>query len=458
MRNRIFTLLGSVVILAGCTVGPDFVRPTIPMKDTFHAEVSARDSIANLPWWELFGDPVLQELVSEALENNRDLRSSMARIDEARARTGIARSEMYPNVDVYAGAAEGGFGGRNVQPDDFTVQFLANYQVDLWGRIRRSNEAAVQDLLSTEEAYRSVTIALVAQVASTYFLLRDVDNRLLVSEQTAATWKHDLNAIRARYNAGLVSEVEVNQAEIQLADADAMVWTFQRIRGQTENTINLLLSKGPETIVRGLALSEQITTPEIPAGLPSELLDRRPDLRRAERDLHAQTARIGVAEALRFPSLNLGADLGAVFAGETDEFSGIGAMLAAPIFNAGKNKRQVEIEVARTEQLLNLYEQSFFTALREVEDAIIAVNTFREEFEIRKSQLRSAQNAAELSWIRYQAGTTNYLEVLDVQRSLFSTQLATSETLQRQLSSMVQLYEALGGGWSPAVSESTTKH
>jgi len=224
---------------------------------------------------------------------------------------------------------------------------------------------------------------------------------------------------------------------------------FERMRGQIENTISMLLSKSPVSIERGLALDKQIIPPAIPIGVPSDLLNRRPDLLEAERQLHAQTARIGAAEALKYPQLKLGGDLGASFINPISTFAGLGALIAGPLFNAGKNQSQVDAEIARTELLLNRYEQAFFTALRDVENAVLAVNTYKNEYELRKNQVEYAQNAADLSWGRYEGGMTSYLEVLDVQRSLFTAQLVSSETLQKQLSSVVQLYSALGGGWIP---------
>jgi len=445
-------LLSTVLALfaAGCSMGPDFTRPTVTETETYREDFEAGESIANLPWWELFGDTVLQGLITEALENNRDLRASMARIDEARANLGIVRANLYPRVDYSAGGSyDGTFGDENDASGSGSAVIDASYQVDLWGRISRMNEAALQELLSTEEAYRGITIALVAEVASSYLLLRDIDNRLFVSEHTAEARRRSLDVIEAKYEAGIVAEVDVNQSEIQLADAEASVKAFERMRAQTENVISMLLSKPPISIERGLKIQEQIFPPEIPTGLPSELLERRPDLLEAERKLHAQTANIGVAEALKYPQLTLSADLGAQFTDLTTGFLGLGAQLFGPLFNAGANQRRVDVEVARTEQLLNKYEQTFYTALREVEDAMIAVKTYKEEYKIRSGQVKSAQNAADISWIRYEGGMTSYLEVLDLQRSLFTAQLKSSETLQQQLSSIVRLYKALGGGWVP---------
>jgi multidrug efflux system outer membrane protein len=428
-------------------MGPDYVRPLIVDPGVYREEAVLGESIADLPWWGLFEDPVLQDLIETALAGNRDLRASLARIAESRARLGIVRADLYPRVNYAADGAVDWSSESDEAASSALAALDASYQMDLWGRIRRSNEAAVQELLATEESYRTVTIGLVSAVAQTYFLLRDLDNRLQISEQTVETRRQSLAVVESRFRAGMVAEVDVNQAQIQVAEAEVSVQAFTRLRAQTENALSVLLGQPPLTIERGLPLSEQLQVPEIPAGLPSELLDRRPDILAAERRLHAQTARIGVAEALKYPQLNLTADLGAQFSDLSSSFAGLGAQLFGPLFNSGENQRRVEIEVARTEQLLNAYEQAFLTALREVEDALVATDTYEIEFEARRRQLEAASSAAELSWVRYEGGLTSYLEVLDLQRSLFSSQLKASESQQLRLTSMVQLYQALGGGW-----------
>ena len=448
--RRLFLFL-AVVYVAGCTMGPDYERPPIDEPVIYGNSFPPGESVANLPWWELFGDTVLQNLVDTALVNNRNLRASMARIDEARAMLGIVRSDLYPRVDYIAdGVYEGTSAGDGTTSSSALTALNASYQVDLWGRIRRANEAAIQELLATEEAYRGVTITLVSEVANAYLVLRDLDNRLLISEHTAETRRQSLEVVRSRYQAGMVSEVDVNQAEIQLAEAEVSVQIFERSRAQTENALSALLGVPPMAITRGRELSEQVMPPEVPAGLPSELLTRRPDIIEAEHKLHAQTSRIGVAEALKFPQFNLTGDLGAQFDGGTTGFFGLGAQLFGPLFNAGENQRRVDVEVARTEQLINRYEQTILNAYREVEDALVAVRTYEKEYEARRRQLEAAKNAAELSWVRYEGGMTSYLEVLDLQRSLFGSQLKASETLQRHLTSIVRLYQALGGGWVAA--------
>ena len=458
MRHPSLFLLGAI-LLGGCLVGPNYERPATPehadyreaatIPDSVRAEAPPVESVADLPWWELFQDSVLQDLIGIALENNRDLKVALARIVEARAALGFSKADLYPFVDGIAGATVDG----DTEADELTASGVlagrVTWEADLFGRIRRSNEAALNDLLATEEAYRAVTIALVAQVAELYLVLRDLDNRLAISEATADVRRESLEIIEARFAAGVVSEVDVNQAEIQLAEAEAAVEAFERQRAQTENAISLLLGQPPMNIARGVALQDQVFPPELPAGLPSELLDRRPDVLVAERQLAAQTARIGVAEAIKYPSLTLSADVGASFASVTTGFLTLAADLFAPLFNSGKNQRRVEIEKARTEQLLHSYEQTILNAFREVEDAMVAVHRYDSEYAQRLRQLHAAESAAELSWIRYQGGWTSYLEVLEVQRSLFSAALAASQTLQLKHASMVQLYRALGGGWSP---------
>ena len=448
LRRCLPIALAMPILLAGCTLGPDYERPEIVQPDDYREDFPDGASVANVPWWELFNDPVLTDLIAETLASNRDLRGSLARIAEARAVLGIVRADLYPRLNF---GADGGIDGTT-QADGSTsssasVALDATYIVDLWGRVSRSNEAALQELLATEESYRSVTISLVAEVASAYLLLRDLDNRLLVAEQTVEARRKSLEVIETRNQAGMVSEVDVNQAEIQLYEAEVSVQAFARRRKQTENAISVLLGRPPMTISRGLPLDEQVLPPTVPSGLPSELLDRRPDIMEAERKLHAQTARIGVAEALKYPQLNLTADLGASFADVTSGFLGLGAQIFGPLFNSGANQRQVDAEVARTEQLFNRYEQSFLNALREVEDAMIAVSTYEAENASRRKQMEAAQSAADLSWVRYEGGLTSFLEVLDLQRSLFTSQLQASETLQLRLTSTVRLYEALGGGW-----------
>ncbi|RLD21476.1 MAG: transporter [Bacteroidetes bacterium] len=450
-ENIIFILMVTMMlaILASCVVGPEYARGDMHAPDDFRTDFPDGESIANLPWWELYQDTVLQNLIEYALENNRNLEASISRILAGHAQVGIVRSGLYPRLDYSAGASgnwtakEGDVSGTG----NFTPAINISYEVDLWGKIKHMNDAEMHEYLATKEAYNDLLIIVIAQVAEAYLLLRDLDNRLIISENTAETWEANLDIVQARLKAGMVSEVDVNQAIIQLSEARASIQLYKRLRAQTENAISTLLGLPPQSIERGLPLEEQLFPPEVPAGMPSALLDRRPDMREAEHKLAAQTARIGVAEALKYPSLVLSADMAAQFANPVAGLAGLSAQLFGPLLNAGANRRRHEMEIYRTEQVLYGYEQAFLGALREVEDAMIAVETYKEEYRQRQVQVTAANQAVTLTWVRYESGLTNYIEVLDLQRSQFSSQLKASETLQLQLTSIVRLYLALGGGW-----------
>lgn len=449
----IITLLA--IILVGCKLGPSYSRKENMALNSFYNDTSAGESVANMAWWDLFGDTVLQELIITGLESNRDLRAAAARITEAEAQLGIVRADLYPRINYNADGAITGATGDNSSSSASTGIGIS-YQVDLWGRYKNLSEAAFQEYLATEEGYRNITIAIVSSIANGYLLLRDLDNRLIISESTAKTWQDNLDITEARFHAGIVSEVDVKQSIIQVEEAKSSIQTFIRLRAQTQNGLSILLGRAPQNIQRGLPLQEQLFPPTLPAGLPSELLDRRPDLLVAERRLEAQTARIGAAEALKYPSLNLSASLGASFVNPAVGFASLGAQIFGPVFNNKENKRKLEVEIARTEQVLNAYEGTFLNALREVEDALIAVDTYNKELESRRKQLDAASSALEMAWVRYESGLTSYLEILDLQRSSFSSQLKASEVLQLQLTSSVNLYKALGGGWQiPVPADST---
>jgi len=446
-RKLILCSIIITLLVSGCSVGPDFTQPVVETPETYRMDYSSDSSIVNMPWWELFQDTVLQGIIYTTLQNNRDLKVAALRIQESELRMGIVRSNLYPAIDYSAG------GSAEVNTDGTSANFnpavSLSYEIDLWGKFKRLNEAALQEYLASEEAYRAITIGMISSVASNYLLLRDIDNRISISESMAETWRSNLEIVESKYKAGLVSGVNVNQAEIQVYEALASIRFNERLRSQTENSLSILMGLPPQSIPRGTALEDQVFPPEFPVGIPSELLSRRPDIQRAERSLRAQSERIGVAEALRYPSLTLSADLGAQIATSPVGFASLGAQLFGPIYNAKANKRRVEIEKNRTEQLLNDYEQTFLLALAEVEDAMIAVEKHKQEYEIRVNQMESANSAVQLSWIRYESGLTGYLEILDLQRSQFTSYLAASLALQQQLSSTVNLYKALGGGWNP---------
>ena len=461
MLKRLACLL-MPTFLGACALGPDYQRPQAELAEAYVQPTATGESIANLPWWELFQDPVLQQLIGTALKENKDLAIAASRILEAQAILGITRSEYFPTVDAQVSAARGQ-GSAQVFPgsidnsigNNYVVGLGVGYEVDLFGRLRRSNEAARAQLLGTEYAYQALSISLVAGVADAYMLLRDLDQQLEISRRTYATRTHSLDIMRARFDKGTVPLLDVNQAEIELESAGAAVATAERAQAQTEHALSLLTGRNPGAIVRGGSLSQQSLAPTIPSGLPSELLRQRPDIRAAEQQLVAQTARIGVAEAARWPSLQLTGSLG-FESGELSELSAsdadfwnLGANLLAPVFNAGRNKNRVEAEKARTEQALQTYVKTIQQALREVEDALVAVRTYRAENAARGRQVEAARSAARLSRARYDGGVTSYLEVLDTERSLFQSELSASQTSRQELTAIIQLYKALGGGWTP---------
>ena len=339
--------------------------------------------------------------------------------------------------------------------DNFQVAGDLSFEIDLWRKLSRATEASRADLLSTEATHRNVTISLVAEVASSYFLLRDLDARLAIAERTAEGRSGSLEIIRARFEKGTVSELDVNQAEIELAIAEAAMASFERAVAQTEHALRILMGRNPGPIPRGLSLEEQALPPEVPAGLPSELLQRRPDVVAAEERLAAETARIGVAEALRYPSFTLTGTLGLISdelselnSGEAKAWNAAGGIFQ-PLFNSGRLKAQAQAQRARTEQVLEDYEATIQQAFREVEDALVGVRTFRAEHAARSRQVAASRNAARLSRARYDGGVVDYLEVLDTERTLFSSELDESAARQQALAAVVQLYKALGGGWTP---------
>ncbi len=449
-----------VMLLASCKLGPDYERPEIDAPVEFIQTIDAGDAFANMPWWEIFNDERLTELIELALRENKDLAIATARIEEARARLGFVRADLIPRVDGQAGASRGinsvsqFIPGLGIQ-ENYLVAADVFYEIDLFGKLRRSTEAARAELLATEYAKQTVITSLIADVASAYFLLRDLDARTEIATRTLATRRNATAIIQERFNKGIVPKLDVNQAQIEEADAAATLAQVRRQDGQTENLLNVLIGRNPQRILRGLELVDQTSPPRIPVGLPSELLERRPDVRAAEQLLAAQTASIGVAEALRWPSLSLTGSLGLAsnelsdFTSSDNKIWNIGANLAGPIYNAGANKRRVEIERARAEQALGQYELAVLVAFREVEDALIAIETLRDESDAREFQVRAARSASTLSRARYNGGVTSYLEVLESDRSLFRAEISASSVRREQLGSVVALYKALGGGWEP---------
>lgn len=433
--------------LGSCKVGEDYERQEMAGPETYRQEFPKDSSLSNLPWWQLFNDTILVDLIHTALENNKSIQVAISRIEESRLQIEIAKADYYPAIGYNAYGSSTANSEISGLSNQVGGGINVSYTVDLWQKIKTMNKIALQNYFATEEAYKSLNISIVASMANAYVSLRDMDNRILIAEKTAVNFQENLDVMQARFNGGFISEVDLSQSKIQLSEALTALEIFGRSRGQIENAISVLMGTAPRSIPRGLPLYEQITIPEIPVGLPSELIDRRPDIRQAERRLHAQTLRIGVAEALKYPSLTLSLDMGAQLVNPSFLFADLGAQLLGPIFNAGRLQRNVEVEEQRTKQLLLDYENSYLFALQEVEDAMIAVDTYRREYELRNDQMEMSSKASELSWVRYDGGLTSYLEVLNLQTSQFNAELKASEAFKNEITSIINLYQALGGGW-----------
>lgn len=455
MKNLILAMV--LLSLAGCAVGPNFQKPVVTTPGEYRFDVTGRDSAEVLEWWTLFNDPILDNLIHTALRDNRDVRMAALRIEESRAAMRFTRADMWPRLG-YEGYIQGQnlssvlATGNNTTISNYYAAPVLSWELDIWGKYRRATESARAEMFADGYAHRGILISLISQVADVYFQLLDFDHRLEISRNTILTRQEYVNVIQERFNKGIVAEIDLNQAQIQEAIAAAAVPQYERLVAQTENALSILIGRNPGPILLGLKLSEQAIPPEIPAGLPSQLLERRPDVLEAEQWVAAQNARIGQAQAMRFPSFSLTGLLGVAspdltFAAASMAWSVSGTILG-PIFNFGKNKRRVEIERIRTEETYLAYDQTVLNAFREVEDALIGITTFEGQYLAVDRQRIAAENAARLSKARYDEGITSYLEVLDSERSLFEAQQNASEVLQLRLNSYVRLYKALGGGWA----------
>jgi multidrug efflux system outer membrane protein len=444
-----------LIFIAGCAVGPDFKEPVVETPQQYRFEAEPEDAVINLKWWELFEDPVLYTLVTKALENNRDVRIAISRIIQAQAALGFTSADRYPKLDLDGGARRGNFAGGSLSPNtDHTAYLSANlsWEIDFWGKFRRATESARAELLASEYALRTVQLSLISQVVSTYYLLLDFHQRLTTSENTLKSRLESLDIIQKRFDKGIIPELDVNQAQIEKEIAAEAIPVFERSIAKTEHAMSILLGELPTAIRMGKPLKSQAVPPVIPTGLPSNILKRRPDIAEAMYLLKAQTENIGVAEALRFPAITLTGVLGAA----STEVSSIttdgdawfvGGSLLGPIYNFNKNIRRVEIEEARTQQALFRYENTVLVAFREVEDALVEIQTYKKQIDSVEKRRKAAANASKLSALRYDKGVTSYLEVLDTQRSLFDAELQQSEVKQLYLNAYVTLYKALGGGW-----------
>ena len=458
---RIGALLVAV-LLTSCAMGPDYQQPPADTGDRFRMAEDAPDapSLANLPWWDLLHDEQLQGLIRIALTENRDLRRAVATVEEFQARAYIAKADFLPNATVSGNAPM--FGRKTIflvpgfpNPFNWYLQGNLAWELDIWGRIRRSNEAARADLLSKEENRRAVVLQLVSGVGEAYFNLLQFDAQLDIAKRTLQSWEESVRIAQARLKQGMTSRLDADQFEAERANAAARAAELERLMVQAENQLSILLGRRPFAIPRGKPLYEQLMPPAVPAGLPSDLLQRRPDLLNAEQQFAAATARIGMAKADRFPKISLTGLLGvasphltSLFT-DTAAFGVAGAGFTGPLFNSQVLGFQQEAAEAQAKQAVAQYEQTVLTAFREVEDSLVAVRTSRTQSEAQQQQVAALQSALHLADLRYKGGLANYLDVLVARRNLFEAELALTGTRRLHLVSVVQLYKALGGGWSP---------
>jgi len=462
---RIVTLM-IIVSLTGCAVGPDFKKPVLETPHNFRFSDSESKEAVNLNWWELFDDPVLYSLVVMALKDNKDLMIAASRIEEARAALGFTKADQYPRLDLEGSAKAGNFTGVSRSSTTDKSAYIApvlSWEIDFWGKYRRSTEAARSELMASEYSLRTVEISLISEVVSTYFLLLDYHQRLKISKQTLDSRRYSLDIIQKRFDKGIIPEIDLNQAQIQKEIAAGAIPLYQRLIANTENALSILMGKFPGEIKTGNDLNQQAVPPDIPSGLPSNILERRPDIAEAMYLLEAQTARIGVAQALRFPSITLTGLFG-VASAELSSIStdgdiwSVGGGLFGPLFDFKKNLQRVEIEKERTKQALYRYENRVLFAFREVSDALHDIQTYKKQISAVERKFKAAQNAATLSKMRYDKGVTSYLEVLETERTLFDVGLELSQLKQQFYNAYVRLYKALGGGWLTKVEMEQTQH
>lgn len=450
--KKVVVILILSILPVGCLVGPKYKKSEVQNSETFRngpTSVDTLASVVNVKWFDLFNDDVLKGLINKGLANNYDMRIAMARIDRTRAELGYTKADLLPAIG-YSGTVNSN--EKNFLPSNASASL--SWELDFWGKVRHENRAVQNELFASEEGRKVILSNLVSDIAVSYFQLRDFDNQLAISQKTLESRQKAYDIINLRFKEGYVSEVDLRQIEQQVAIAQAAIPAFKRQITYYENIISILIGQTPGPIERGKTNMELQVANTIPVSIPSILLRNRPDVNQAERIYMAANERIGVAQAMRFPSFNIAAMAGFANSSISSLFDGssylqnASASVVGPIFNFGKNKRRVEIYRQIAEESRLSYQKTCIVAVAEVEQSLQDVRTYKEEWEARNKQVLAARKNLELSNARYYNGYTSLLEVLDVERSLFEAELSLSNLTQSQLSSMIKLYRALGGGWN----------
>ena len=459
--RKLAVLIIALTTVTGCTVGPDYVKPELDIPEDWRFRIEDATGTVNTQWWEQFNDPVLDALINEALVNNKDVRIAAARVEEFAARVDITRAGFYPQIgyDGSAGrnstsldAAAGLPAGTSRINDSYLAALNVGWELDVWGRIRRSTEAARAQLLAAEEGRRTVILTLVSAVASSYTNLLSLDRQLEISIHTLETRGKSVELFETKFEGGVVSALEVAQIRSEYEQAAVRIPSLERQIALQENALSVLLGHNPGDIPRGKAIDE-LVLPKVPEGMPSELLARRPDIQRAEQDLIAANAQIGVARSQYFPTISLSGLFGYASTELSDllqgssEIWGIGADALGPIFTGGSISARVRATEAVQRQVLVGYAQTVQTAFREVDDALISSVKFREELEAQGRRVSALQDYAHYAQVRYDEGQVSFIEVLDSERRLFDAELLHAQSKNDVYASLIGIYKAMGGGW-----------
>jgi len=459
-----FFALGLIltIFITSCKVGPNFEKSDMPMAATFRYDSLRADTIVNLRWWKLFNNPELDSLIITGLKENKDVLTAASRVEQAMINVGFTKVDIYPGFGVTGNAMLGNMLGNQPLSDDAGVYFgglTMNWEIDFWGKFRRATEAARANYVASEYAQRTIQLGLITAITQTYFQLLDFKSRPQITEKTLISRQKAVDIISARFEKGIAPKIDLNQAQIQLAIAKSSIPFYKRQIATTETSLAILLGRNPYPIATGITLYDQEFPADIPPGIPSTLLERRPDIIAAENRFHAETANIGVAEAQRLPAIGLTGLIGGVATQQLSSAVSGGlawnasAGLLSPLINWGKNKKRAEIQKQVALQTAYAYENTVIQALKEVEDALISISTRKAELAARKEQVDAARSARNLSAERYHGGVTSYLEVIENDRSAFDAELQYSDARQQLLNSYILLYKALGGGWITAEEE-----
>jgi len=447
----LFMSISLVLLVQGCQISnapEQYTPPTLDVSAAYNNISTPAADVANVAWWELFKDPQLIALINQGLADNSSIKNSLSRIKIAQYQLAMARSTLYPTVN-YAISAKN---SRNSTTTNVTNSVIAganvSYTLDLWHQLENQNTAALNGHLAMEMAAEQVTATLVSQIATLYFNLCDIDNKVIILNDMNQSLTRYRDIINSKYQGGFVSKVNLNQANVELKETEIFALSLRYARAQLVHGLSVLIGKPPGNVTDVWPLRAQLSMAEFPIGVPSNLLQRRPDILTVDRKLRAQLAQIGATKALKYPNFTISLNAGLSLLESSLMATELAANLIGPIFNHGKIDNAIKIEQQKYQQLVDEYEKTYLVALQEVEDSLVAIDTYRQQFRLRNQQLKLAEEALGLAWVRYNEGVSSFLEFINLHNDFLNAQLKASENYTLQLQSMVKLYLALGGGWN----------